>query len=75
MSKGDFNPPAVLEMSVVRRGETTVRTARLECPAEFCYRLFCRVDDVPGWLWVVGRAVTPPAHELSPPAARPTLRR
>ena len=26
-------------------------------------------------LWVVGRAVTPPAHELSPPAARPTLRR
>jgi hypothetical protein len=57
MNEGDFNPPADLEMTVERRGETAVITARLEQPAEFCYRLFCRVDDVPGWLWVVGRAV------------------
>ncbi|MCC6748273.1 MAG: hypothetical protein IT371_11480 [Deltaproteobacteria bacterium] len=37
-------------------GETLV-VAQIDKPADFAYRLFCDVDAIPKWLWVVGTAV------------------
>lgn len=48
---------ADFELSVERRGDATVVTARLGQPAQRCYEVFCDADLIPQWLWVVGKAV------------------
>lgn len=55
--KGDSLPPDDLQLQVVQEGDETRISALLDKPADYCYRLFCNADDIPGWLWVVGRAV------------------
>ena len=46
-----------LQLRVEQHEHRTVVTARLDKPADYCYRMFSRPEDIPRWLWVVGNAV------------------
>ena len=46
-----------LQLTVEHFDEQTVVTALLDKPAEYCYRMFSKPEDIPRWLWVVGNAV------------------
>lgn len=57
LSGATFGDLSDLDVRVEQRPNETVVTARLRPGADQCYGLFCDVDRIPQWLWVVDTAV------------------